>query len=286
MVGLDSTDTSCSVQSCSLEDTTCTTGWGSEGWWVQWQLNFWFLWAGHLVKGHSKLKVPWALPWDVSPVELLDSSFVDPSCPEVWAWLRSAERVTCCSVSVTSCLVCSLTSAVWKTGFGLIRTWRETEEQTEWRCSTYTYYWSFIIDYKRRTGPENNLSHFHDKNVHNTIINLWHSFSIQLFGVHFPLPRTHQPTANHTAETQMHVVEAGSSGSSHSQQLRMMVTTRVSSQHKMRGPLTQPSVRKLTKTKTSIRCRMCRPPPAFHHLNRYRPKQNLESRTGPYGLKI
>lgn len=43
----------------------------------------------------------------------------------------SADRVTCCSVSVTSCLVCSLTTAVWKTGLGLMRTWKENKRNLQ-----------------------------------------------------------------------------------------------------------------------------------------------------------
>lgn len=67
----------------------------------------------------KKTGVPWALPWGTSP----GSSFEDPSWFGAWPCAPSADRVTCCSVSVTSWRVCSLTTAVWKTGLGLMRTW-------------------------------------------------------------------------------------------------------------------------------------------------------------------
>lgn len=93
--------------------------------------------------GKVKGGIPWALPWEASLTKLLASarlpasSFVVPSWPGVWPWLSSAERVTCCSVSVTSCRVCSLTTAVWKTGFGLMRTCRKPEEHTvSWKLLT------------------------------------------------------------------------------------------------------------------------------------------------------
>lgn len=93
--------------------------------------------------GKVKGGIPWALPWEASLTKLLASarlpasSFVAPSWPGVWPWLSSAERVTCCSVSVTSCRVCSLTTAVWKTGFGLMRTCRKPEEHTvSWKLLT------------------------------------------------------------------------------------------------------------------------------------------------------
>lgn len=159
MVGLDSTATSCSVQSCSLEDTTCTTGCASEERTVLVFLNQrlhvtfqstilrqtpqkqQFI-SNLCVMGKVKGGVPWALPWEASLTKLLASarlpasSFAAPSWPGVWLWLSSTERVTCCSVSVTSCRVCSLTTAVWKTGFGLMRTCRKPEELLTGVCSS------------------------------------------------------------------------------------------------------------------------------------------------------